>query len=73
MKTLGHYCPTIYQALQLRSVSSQVSVSALVDDAVQQLLCEDREDLAAFVNRKNEPEISYDALLADLERRGKLS
>ncbi len=70
-KSTIYFDPTIHRALQLRSGSSQVSVSALVDDAVKQLLHEDHEDLAAFTKRKNEPEISYEALLADLKRYGK--
>ena len=72
-KSTVYFDMATYQALRLRSGASQVSVSALVDDAVKQLLREDYEDLAAFAQRKNEPEIGYEALLANLKRNGKLS
>ena len=33
---------------------------------------EDREDLAAFEERKNEPEITYEELLKSLKKQGKI-
>tara|TARA_B100000530_G_scaffold323863_2_gene260078 strand:+ start:8456 stop:8563 length:108 start_codon:yes stop_codon:yes gene_type:complete len=33
---------------------------------------EDQEDLQAYSNRLSEPEISYEALLNDLKKHGKL-
>ena len=33
---------------------------------------EDQEDLAAFSEREDEPEISYEALLDDLKKHGKI-
>jgi hypothetical protein len=35
-------------------------------------LREDADDLAAFEDRAAEPEISYEALLKDLKKHGKL-
>ena len=67
-----YFDPSIHQALRLRAASSQVSVSELVDEAVKLLMREDQEDLAAFAQRANEPEISYEALLTDLKKHGKL-
>lgn len=67
-----YFDPSIHQALRLRAASSQVSVSELVDEAVKLLMREDQEDLAAFAQRASEPEISYEALLTDLKKHGKL-
>jgi hypothetical protein len=47
-------------------------MSALVNEAVRQMMHEDQEDLAAFTQRAAESEISLKALLANLKRHGKL-
>jgi len=67
-----YFDPTIHHALRLRAASTQVSVSELVDEAVRLMMREDQEDLAAFTQRAAEPEMSYEALLADLKQHGKL-
>jgi hypothetical protein len=36
------------------------------------MMLEDQEDLAAFAERAAEPEMSYEALLADLKANGTL-
>ncbi len=43
-----------------------------MDEAVKLMMREDQEDLAAFAERAREPEISYEVLLADLKKHGKL-
>lgn len=67
-----YFDPAIHQALRLRAATTQVSVSELVDEAVKLLMREDQEDLAAFAQRAAEPEMTYEALLADLKQHGKL-
>ncbi|MBX3661853.1 MAG: ribbon-helix-helix domain-containing protein [Burkholderiales bacterium] len=67
-----YFDPAIHQALRLRAASTQVSISELVDEAVKLLMREDQEDLAAFELRAAEPEMTYEALLADLKANGKL-
>ena len=67
-----YFKPEIHQALKLKSESSQLSVSELVDEAVRLLMSEDQEDLAAFSEREGEKEISYEALLNDLKKHGKI-
>jgi hypothetical protein len=56
----------------MRAASAQISVSELVDEAVRLMMREDQEDLAAFELRAAEPEMTYEALLADLKQHGKL-
>lgn len=67
-----YFEPSIHQALKIRAASSNISVSELIDEAVRLLMSEDQEDLAAFSERKNEEEISYEALLDDLKKHGKI-
>jgi hypothetical protein len=67
-----YFEPSIHQALKLKAVSAQLSISELIDEAVRLLMSEDQEDLAAFSDRAGEKEISYEALLNDLKKHGKL-
>ncbi len=67
-----YFEPRIHQALKVKAASSHLSVSELVDEAVRLLMSEDQEDLAAFAERETEKEISYEALLNDLKKHGKI-
>jgi hypothetical protein len=67
-----YFKPDIHQALKLKAASANQSVSELVDEAVRLLMTEDQEDLAAYADRVAEKEISYEALLNDLKKHGKI-
>ncbi len=67
-----YFDPAIHQALKIKAASTQMSVSEFVDEAVRLLMLEDQEDLAAFSERADEPVISYEALLKDLKKHGKI-
>lgn len=67
-----YFEPDIHQALKIKAASSHLSLSELVDEAVRLLMREDQEDLAAFADRGSEKEISYEALLNDLKKHGKI-
>ena len=67
-----YFEPDIHQALKIKAASAQLSVSELVDEAVRLVMNEDQEDLAAFSERADEKDISYEALLNDLKRHGKI-
>jgi hypothetical protein len=64
--------PALHQALRLKAVSSNRTVSDLVNEAVRHSLREDQEDLTAFAERVAEPTMSYETLLDDLKTHGKL-
>lgn len=64
--------PGLHRALRLKAVETERSLSALVNDAVRQAMAEDAEDLAAFEDRAKEPNLSFEAVLKDLRKRGKL-
>lgn len=72
IKSNIYFDPEIHQALQLRAANNQTSISALVNEAVSQVMHDDLEDLAAFTERAAESEISRRDLLADLKQHGKL-
>lgn len=55
--------PELHQALRMKSVETQSSVSALINDFVRQRLLEDALDLQAFRDRADEPVMSYESLL----------
>jgi hypothetical protein len=67
-----YFDPAIHQALKLRAASTDVSLSELVDEAVRLLMVEGQEDLAAIADRFSEPVVTYEALLNNLKKHGKL-
>jgi hypothetical protein len=67
--------PALHDALREKAVEAQTSISNLVNAAVRQSLDEDLEDAAdhaIFEERRNEPTIPFETVVADLKRRGKL-
>ena len=67
-----YFDPDIHKALKLKAASSDVSISELMDEAARILLLEDQEDLQAVEDRINEPTITYETLLKDLKKHGKI-
>lgn len=67
-----YFDPAIHQVLKIKAASSQLSLSEIVDEALRAQLAEDQEDLAVFEERIKEPEMSYEALLKDLKKHGKI-
>jgi hypothetical protein len=67
-----YFEPEIHRALRLKAAETDRSVSDLVNEAVQLSLAEDAEDLAAFDERVNEPNLPYEAVVKDLKKRGKI-
>ena len=62
----------IHRALRLRAAASDKSISDVVNEAVKSTLAEDAEDLAAFGERKREPNLDFEQFVKALKRRGKL-
>jgi plasmid stability protein len=62
----------LHQALRMKSAETNRSVSDLVNQMLREQMGEDAEDLEAFRDRANEPVMSYEALLQDLQAHGKL-
>ena len=62
----------LHRALRLKSAETDSSMSVLVNIAVRNSLAEDADDLAAFRDRAKEPRSSFEAVVRDMKRRGKL-
>ncbi len=62
----------LHRALRLKAVETERSMSDLVNEAVMLTLAEDVEDLSAFEERAEEPNLPFESVLKDLRRRGKI-
>ena len=62
----------VHQALRLRAVATDRTVSDMVNEAVKIALSNDADDLAAFSKRKNEKSLSFDTFIQGLKRRGSI-
>ena len=71
-RTTVYFDPALHRALRLKAAETDQSLSDLVNAAVRETLAEDSEDLEAFETRAREPSLSFEDVLKDLKRRGKL-
>ena len=62
----------IHKALKVKSAMSSKSISELVNEAIKLSLAEDHEDLLAFEERMNEPNLDFEMVLKELQESGKL-
>lgn len=71
-RTTIYFNPIMHRALQHKAIETARSISDLVNEAVYQALAEDAEDLAAFEDRVNEPQVSYEVMLKELRANGRI-
>jgi len=67
-----YFDPDLYKALKIKAAQYDKSLSELINQAVRWSLVEDVEDLAAFEERKYEPNLDFEKVLKDLRSRGKI-
>ena len=67
-----YFDPALHQALRLKAAATDRSISDMVNDAVRAALAEDAEDLAAVEERMNEPSVSFESVVRDLRKRGRI-
>ena len=67
-----YFDPALHQALRLKAATTDRSISDMVNDAVRAALAEDAEDLAAFDERMDEPSVSFESVVRDLRKRGRI-
>ena len=67
-----YFDASLHRALRVKAAVTERSLSEIVNAAVKQSMAEDAEDLAAFKERANEPNLTFEAVLKDLRQRGKL-
>jgi hypothetical protein len=71
-KSTIYFDPQIHKALRLKAAETDSSVSDIVNEAIRIVFAEDAEDIAAFGERAHEPNLSFEEVLKDLKRRGKI-
>jgi hypothetical protein len=64
--------PQLHKVLKLKAAETSVSISQIIDEALRKELAEDEEDLKVFQDRAKEPTVSYEKLLVELKRDGKI-
>jgi hypothetical protein len=67
-----YFDAALHRALRLKAAETDRSISDLVNEAARAALAEDAEDFEAFEAREAEPEYSFEEVVKDLKRRGKL-
>ena len=63
---------SLHKALRLKAAETDRSISDLINQAISLSLKEDMEDLDAFSERQKEPDLSFEDVLKDMKKRGKL-
>jgi hypothetical protein len=67
-----YFDASVHQALRLKAAATDRSISDMVNDAVKIALAEDAEDLAAFDQRKAERSVSFESLVREMRKRGRI-
>jgi len=67
-----YFDPLLHRALRLKAAETDRSISELVNEAVKVALSEDADDIEAFDIREKEADYSFENVVKDLKRRGKL-
>ena len=62
----------LHRALRMKAAETSSSVSEIVNNAVKLALAEEAEDLAAFEERAKEPLVSFEDVLKELKRNGRI-
>ena len=67
-----YFDSAIHRVLKVKAAETSTSISDIIDKALRRELLEDEEDLRTFKERIAEPTISYEKLVADLKKDGKI-
>ena len=62
----------LHRALRMKAAETSSSISEIVNNAVKLALAEDAEVLAAFEERAKEPLVSFEDVLKELKRNGRI-
>ena len=62
----------LHRALRIKAAETCSSISEIVNHAVKLLLAEDTEVLAAFDEKAKEPLFSFEDVLKELKRKGRI-
>ena len=62
----------LHKALRFKAAETDRSISDLVNEAIRLSLTEELEDLAAFEERAEEPNLPFEDVLKELRRSGQI-
>jgi hypothetical protein len=62
----------LHRALRMKAADTCSSISEIVNHAVKLLLAEDNENLVSFDERTKEPLFSFEDVLKELKRKGRI-
>lgn len=67
-----YFDPEIHKILKIKAAETSTTISEIINKTIRSELLEDQEDLQAFKERVSEPVITYEKLLNDLKKDGKI-
>lgn len=67
-----YFDPEIHRALKVKAAETASTLSEIVNELVRNELLEDESDLQVFADRANEPTVTYESLLKELKKSGKI-
>ena len=67
-----YFDPDLHRALRMKAAATDSSISDIVNQAVRYAMAEDAEDLEAFHVRETEELVSFEDVLKDLKKSGKI-
>lgn len=67
-----YFDPEIHKILKIKAAETSTTISEITNKIIRSELLEDQEDLQAFKERASEPVITYEKLLNDLKKDGKI-
>ena len=62
----------LHRALKMKAAELDRTISDLINEAVRQILAEDQADLQSFYDRKEEPNLDFEAVLKELKSSGQI-
>ena len=70
IRTTIAFKPKLHRMLRLKAFETSRSITDLVNQAVTESFLEDGEDTGKFAEQRDEAQISYDKMVAQLKRDG---
>lgn len=67
-----YFEPDIHKTLKVKAAETSSSISEIINSMLKNEFLADQEDLKVYRERISEPTISYEKLISDLKKNGKI-
>ena len=67
-----YFDPEIHRILKIKAAETSTTISEIINKTIKCELLEDYEDLKAYKDRISEPVITFEKLLENLKKNGKI-